>query len=336
MSATIKGAWLAAEGLETILAEDLQRRGINIDRWHGRLGLSTHAAVYSPWALDIWAEPEQADITSIRHAADILRAVQRNWSLYAADCFRRAGLIEDRLPPVKAAPVVFPAPAPTSPLGAWTLLDTATLLFADRKSSPCVNGAPSFVENRTDPPSRAYLKLWEACTRLNRWPEPGATCYDLGATPGGWTWALASLGAHVTAFDRAPLAPSVAAMPGVSFQQASAFGLDPRQLPRADWVFSDIIAYPQRLLRLARNWIDSGQTRNLVLTVKFQGETDHETVAAFEAIPGGALAHLAHNKHELTFFWSEDAARRGGSPLPGLFQAETGMACAPAATESNG
>ncbi|WP_331000037.1 SAM-dependent methyltransferase [Acetobacter garciniae] len=321
---SIGGAWLAAEGLEDVLAEDLARRGVVIDRWHGRLALSAHAPLYSPWALDIWAQPEQVEITSIRHAADTLRGRQRNWSLYAAECFRRAGLIEERLPPVKAAPIVFPAPVPTSPLGAWTLLDSATLLFSASKSSPFMNGAPRFVENRTDPPSRAYLKLWEACTRLGRWPEAGAVCYDLGATPGGWTWALASLGARVKAFDRAPLAPSVAAMPGVSFEQASAFGLDPMQLPRADWVFSDIIAYPQRLLRLARHWIDTGQARNLVLTVKFQGQTDHETVAAFEAIAGGALAHLAHNKHELTFFWSHDAARHGVSPLPGLFQ--TGQA----------
>ncbi|MCP1212158.1 SAM-dependent methyltransferase [Acetobacter okinawensis] len=316
MSTSIQGAWLAADGLKQVLQEDLLLRGVEIMDWHGMLALSTQRPVYSPWALDIWTAPQRAGITSIRNASDTLRAIQRNWSLYAADNFRRAGLIVQKLPPVKAAPLVFPTPAPTSPLGAWTLLDTSTLLFSATKTSPFVNGAPEFVENRTDPPSRAYLKLWEACTRLGRWPAAGERCYDLGATPGGWTWALASLGAEVTAFDRAPLAPSVAAMPGVSFEQASAFGLDPKLLPAADWVFSDIIAYPQRLLRLTRAWIEAGQTKNIVLTVKFQGETDHETVAAFEAIPGGALAHLAHNKHELTFFWSQEAALQGVSPLP--------------------
>ena len=317
MSTSIQGAWLAADGLKQVLQEDLLLRGVENVTWHGMLALSTQRPVYSPWALDIWTAPQRATITSIRNASDTLRAIQRNWSLYAADNFRRAGLIVQKLPPVKAAPLVFPTPAPGSPLGAWTLLDTSALLFSPTKTSPFVNGAPEFVENRTDPPSRAYLKLWEACTRLGRWPAAGERCYDLGATPGGWTWALASLGAQVTAFDRAPLAPAVAAMPGVSFQQASAFGLDPRQLPAADWVFSDIIAYPQRLLRLTRAWIESGQTKNIVLTVKFQGETDHETVAAFEAIPGGALAHLAHNKHELTFFWSQEAALQGVSPLSG-------------------
>ncbi|MFT8369110.1 MAG: SAM-dependent methyltransferase [Acetobacter papayae] len=317
MSTTIGGAWLAAEGLEDTLAEDLSRRGVTVERWHGQLALSSQPAVYSPWALDIWLEPECVAIASIREAADTLRARQRNWSLYAATCFGRARLVEERLPPVKAAPLVFPALPPSSPLGAWTLLDPETLLFSARKTSPFPNGAPRFVENRTGPPSRAYLKLWEACTRLGRWPDPGTLCYDLGATPGGWTWALASLRARVDAFDRAPLAPAVAAMKNVRFHQASAFGLEPATLEKADWVFSDIIAYPQRLLRLAQRWIDTEQTRNMVLTVKFQGETDHETVSAFEAIPGGALAHLAHNKHELTFFWSDTAARDGISPLPG-------------------
>ena len=197
------------------------------------------------------------------------------------------------------------------------MLETETRLYVARESSPYAKCAPGHVENRAGPPSRAYLKLWGACTRQGRWPEAGALCCDLGATPGGWTWALASLGARVDAFDRAPLAPAVAAMKTVRFHQASAFGLEPATLEKADWVFSDIIAYPQRLLRLAQRWIETGQTRNMVLTVKFQGETDHETVSAFEAIPGGALAHLAHNKHELTFFWSDTAAKEGVSPLPG-------------------
>ncbi|MGO2958000.1 MAG: SAM-dependent methyltransferase [Acetobacter sp.] len=305
MTQQINGAWLAPEGLEAVLEQDLNRRGVQIDRWHGRLALSQQPALYSPWALDIWLEPQSVNITSIRHAAETLRAIQRNWSLYAADCFRRTSLIEDKLPPVKAAPLVFPTLPPSSPLGAWTLLDAGTLLFSAKKSTPFVNGTPQFIEDRIGPPSRAYLKLWEACTRLGHWPQTGQQCFDLGATPGGWTWAIAQLGANVTAIDRAPLDPRVAAMPTVSFQQGSAFGLEPTDLPEADWVFSDIIAYPKRLLALANRWIESGRTERLVLTVKFQGETDHETVSAFEAIQGGRLMHLAQNKHELTFFWQK-------------------------------
>ena len=40
--------------------------------------------------------------------------------------------------------------------------------------------------------------------------------------------------------------------------------------------------------------------RNFVCTIKFQGETDHETARAFAAIPGASVLHLHQNKHELT------------------------------------
>jgi 23S rRNA (cytidine2498-2'-O)-methyltransferase len=41
-----------------------------------------------------------------------------------------------------------------------------------------------------------------------------------------------------------------------------------------------------------------------VCSIKLQGATDHEAVARFQAIPGGRVMHLFHNKHELTFCWA--------------------------------
>ena len=159
----------------------------------------------------------------------------------------------------------------------------------------------AFVEDRTGPPNRAYLKLWEALVRLGRWPGPGERCLDLGASPGGWTWVLARLGAAVVAVDKAPLDPKVAAMPGVSWRGESAFALEPESVGAVDWLFSDIVCYPARLLRLVETWRSSGLVRNFVCTIKFQGETDHDSAAAFAAIPGAQVLHLHHNKHELTF-----------------------------------
>ena len=156
------------------------------------------------------------------------------------------------------------------------------------------------MEDRVGPPSRAYLKLWEACTRLGAWPQAGETCLDLGAAPGGWTWALAKLGAQVTAVDRSPLDPAVAAMPGVRFQPGSAFAREPAAM---DWLFSDVVAYPAPLLALVQRWVASGLVGHIVCTIKLQGETDHDAADAFAAIPGGRLMHLLHNKHELTFAW---------------------------------
>ncbi len=299
----VGAAYLAAEGLEAPLAAELARRGASVSAWHGRLALSPDPPVPSAWALDTWTDPRLLPAPSVKAAADALRAMQRNWSLHGAGHHRRCALIAARLPPVAARPLAFPAPAPAAHLGAWTLLAPDLLLASPAKTSPFVDGAPRFVEDRAGPPSRAYLKLWEALTRLGTHPQPGELCLDLGAAPGGWTWVLASLGARVIAVDRAPLDPHVAAMPGVAARLESAFGLDPASVAPVDWLCSDVIAYPARLLALVRRWIDSGRARRIVCSVKFQGETDHDTADAFAAIPGGRLVHLFHNKHELTFVW---------------------------------
>ena len=301
----IASAYLAPEGLEATLAEDLQRRGVAIAAWHGRLALSPDPPAASPWALDTWTAPQEVAIASVKAAADALRAVQRNWALYAAAHHRRAALIADRLPPVAARPLAFPAAVPASHLGAWTLLAPDRMLMSATKTSPFVNGECRFVEDRTGPPSRAYLKLWEALTLLGDWPAPGARCLDLGASPGGWTWALAQLGAAVIAVDKAPLAPSVAALPGVAWREGSAFALAPEPV---NWLFSDVIAYPRRMLALVERWIAAGAARRIVCSVKFQGETDHDAADAFAAIPGGRLRHLFHNKHELTWTWQRPPA----------------------------
>ena len=297
----IASAYLAAAGFEAALGEELARAGVALAGWHGRLALSPDPPRPSAWALDVWTAPVELAAPSVKAAADALRAIQRNWAGYAHGHHRRSALVAERLPPVRARPLVFPEAAPASHLGGWTLLAPDRLLASPTKTSPFPNGEAAFVEDRTGPPSRAYLKLWEACTRLGIWPHPGETCIDLGASPGGWSWALARLGTVVTAIDRAPLDPAVAAMPGVRWQEGSAFAVEPT---RADWLFSDVIAYPAPLLAMVQRWIASGLVGHVVCSVKLQGATDHDATDAFAAIPGGRLIHLLHNKHELTFVWT--------------------------------
>jgi 23S rRNA (cytidine2498-2'-O)-methyltransferase len=292
----IRAAYLADEGLERPLAEELELSGRRVSAWHGRLALSPDPPAPAAWALDVWDDPREIPAPSVKLAADGLRAIQRNWSLVPALHHRRAALIEERLPPVKARPLVFPEPAPTGHLGGWTLLTQEMILASPTKSSLFPGGAPRFVEDREGPPSRAYLKLWEGLTRLGLHPGPGESCLDLGASPGGWSWALAQLGAKVTAVDKAPLEERVMAMPNVTWRQESAFALPPEPV---DWLFSDVICYPARLFALVMRW--QGFARNMVCSVKFQGETDHVAAAQFAAIPGARLFHSAHNKHELTF-----------------------------------
>jgi 23S rRNA (cytidine2498-2'-O)-methyltransferase len=292
--------YLAAEGYEQQLDDELARAGAAVVQQHGRLRVCEGPAVHAAWVANTWWDLERLPIASIKDAATQLRARQRNWASYTVDHHRRAQLITDALPHVSARPLELGELAPDAPLGSWTLLDRDTVLAARSCSSPFPNGEPRFVEDRDGPPSRAYLKLWEVLATVRRQPQPGERCLDLGAAPGGWTWLLARTGAEVLAVDRAPLAPELDALPNVTWRGTSAFGLDPSEVGPLDWWCSDIVAYPDRLLELVTRWLEAGTVRNLVCTIKFQGATDHGAAARFAALPGAQVRHLSQNKHELT------------------------------------
>lgn len=254
------------------------------------------------WAQNVWLEPKEFKFESISRAANHLRDIQRNWVLHSTTAHRRAQLIQDKLPPLKPKPVKFGSAVPTAPLGSWTLWDSETILYSAACTSPYPDGELVFVENKTDPPSRAYLKLWEFFHLAGVHPKPGEHVIDMGSCPGGWTWVLDQMGAEILSVDKAPLAETVKWSPRVKPVLESAFGLDPLKVGHLDWFFSDVICYPERLLAMVRNWLEADTVRNFVCTIKFQGPTDHDSIKGFKAIPGSHLQHLSHNKHELT--WS--------------------------------
>jgi len=290
-------AYLAADGFVAELAHELGE----VELAHERLLLAPGPRRPAAWALNVWLDPVTIPIASIGDAARLLRAIQRNWVVYAPRHHRRAMLIQERLPSVSAKPLVFGEKSPAAPLGSWTLLDPNTVLAAPSCTSAFPNGEIRFVEDRAGPPSRAYLKLWEALTLAGTHPGPGDLCLDLGSSPGGWSWALARMGARVISIDKAPLDPAVARLPGIEHRLESAFALDPAAVGPVDWLFCDVICYPARLLALVERWLASGTCRRFVCTVKFQGATDHDIAARFAATPGSTLRHLFHNKHELTW-----------------------------------
>jgi 23S rRNA (cytidine2498-2'-O)-methyltransferase len=294
---TGRSAYLAAEGYVDELAQELGA----VERVHGRLLVASGPSRPAAWAANVWLDPQEIAVASISDAAAKLRAIQRNWVVYAPVLHRRAVLIQEQLPKVSARPLVFGTPAPAALLGSWTLLDAGTMLAAAHCTSPFPNGEVHFVEDRLGPPSRAYLKLWEALTVIGERPQPGEICVDLGSAPGGWSWALARMGARIVSVDKAPLAADIARLPGIEHRRESAFALDPRALGPVDWLFSDVACYPARLLALVERWLAAGTARRFVCTLKFQGPTDHATAHRFAAIPGSQLRHLFHNKHELTW-----------------------------------
>ncbi|MDR1100112.1 MAG: hypothetical protein LBL28_06480 [Treponema sp.] len=271
------------------------------DQW-GALYYTEHTAGDIFWRQNLWLEPLLIEFDSISEAASALRAIQRNWRPEFFTQFRRGALIAAKLPPISEKPRPFPWLLPGAPLGAFTLLDSRRMIASPKCTSPFPGGRIKFAEDREGPPSRAYLKLQEALVLREKWPGPGERCLDAGASPGGWTWVLARLGATVTAVDRAPLEPKILAMRGVNFLKHDAFTLRPEDLGPQDWVFSDVICYPPRLYEWVNKWLASGLCENFICTIKMQGpDPDLETTRLFAAIPGSTVVHLWHNKHELTW-----------------------------------
>jgi 23S rRNA (cytidine2498-2'-O)-methyltransferase len=259
------------------------------------------------WVRNVWKKPFTLEFDSIKDAANALRAIQRNWSPYPVKLARRSTLIAEALPKLPGKPKAFPFTLPDAPMGAFTLLDEHTLMASADCASPWPNGELNFAEDKEGPPSRAYRKLWEALITAGAMPGTGQSCVDAGACPGGWTWVLAGLGASVTAIDRSPLDESVMAMPGVRFLKHNAFTLKPEDLGPVDWLFSDVICYPPALFDWVSLWLESGMARNFVCTIKMQGKDwDRATTQRFASVPGSRVAHLWHNKHELTWMLVRD------------------------------
>lgn len=262
------------------------------------------------WARTTFLKPFILHFDSIGEAASALKEIQRNWAPYQYQNFRRAALIQDKLPYINLKVRKFPVEIPKSPIGVYTLIDDKTILASALTSSYIPAGRIEFVEDHINPPSRAYLKIQESLTMARllfdaELPGSESRCFEAGACPGGWTWVLVNLGSQVYAVDRAELAPSLMGNPLVTFQAHDAFTLKPEDIGKCDWVFSDVICYPERLLEWVKVWLDSGLTKNMICTIKMQGEIDYEVVKQFAAIPNSRVVHLNYNKHELTWIHCE-------------------------------
>lgn len=291
---------LAIYHLEHELERELRYRNIPFEQ---RDRLYFFDADYRPlFAQVTWINCKRLSITSINDGIKQLRALGMNWALFSIAHHRRAQLIQDGLHKINQESIPFLAAQPKHVMGGWTLYDQNTIICSQETTSRYPLGKVEFIENKTTPPSRAYLKLWEFFTVHSQLPAKGSHVLDMGACPGGWSWVLASLGLQVTAVDKAPLDDTIAHVPNITFLQESAFALSPDSIPHVDWFFSDIICYPERLLNLIKIWMQQGQVKNFVCTIKFQGEADFAVIDQFLALPGSQMVHLYHNKHEVTWW----------------------------------
>lgn len=260
------------------------------------------------WYQNAWLAPKVQKIESINKAANFLKSIGRNWAHYPYLSVRRGELIVGALPHMSFKPLNFGDKMPTAKLGSFSLIDNDTLIYSYECTSVFKNGEFIFVEDKVNPPSRAYQKLWEAFTIIGNdeiLPKSGDLTLDVGSCPGGWTWVLSNFGAEVYSYDKAPIDERLMQRDLVKYFARSAFSLEPKEFDRPiKWFCSDIICYPPRLLNLVKRFYDSGIVENFICTIKFQGETDFTTMNEYLAyIPGSKIFHLYNNKHEVTWIY---------------------------------
>lgn len=298
-------AYLAPKEWKRDFREDLRLelklRGIKILEEYDRLFLCEGKAHPVVFAQDTWNDVELVNYNSIGNAAEILRAKANRFSHFTVHNHRRGELIADKVPMARIKNYNFLDDIPQTSIGAYSLLSDKEMLVSPKTNCSLPFGEINFNEDKTTPPSRAYLKLWELFTLYKIKPDQGMKVIDVGSCPGGWTWVLQTIGCNVVSVDKAPLDEKIAALPNIEFKQESAFGLRPQHIGELDWFFSDIICYPDKLLELVNRWRDSGLVKNFACTIKFQNETDFETLFKFQEIPNSKIIHLHCNKHEVTW-----------------------------------
>jgi 23S rRNA (cytidine2498-2'-O)-methyltransferase len=296
--------YLAFRGFEDQLEFDI---GDTVAKF-GRLFITEGDAIKTYWAQNIWFEAKVAPIESIGKAAKLLKDIQRNWYPYHITNHRRLDLIQSKLPHLKKKRWKYLQELPLTPIGSYTLLDEATMIYSPNCSEPIIDGEYEFEEDKVNPPSRAYLKLWETFTRFGIKPAPADKCLELGASPGGWTWVIAGLGAYVTAVDRSPLDKRLRDNQLICYRPGDAFKVLPSNTEQINWIFSDLICYPEKLYEFVQAWLQKTDNVNFVCTLKFQGREHYKWVDKFLEVQGSQVVHLYHNKHEFT--WISLAEKR--------------------------
>lgn len=253
------------------------------------------------WPINSWGPLQLVEIESITKAAKFLKSLQRNWFHQALFSVRRGELISQELPKISAKPINFPDKAPDAALGVFSLIDNEHLIYSLKSSSPFVQACPRFSKELEGAPSQAYLKLWEALTRLGVWPTKDEVTLDVGSAPGSWTLALSEICKKVYSIDKASLESVVSQRTNVEFIKGDAFKLSESLIKDIDWLFSDVICTPERLYELIENVLKINPKIKMLCTIKFLGPWEPLSVEKFLKIPGAKIQHLYYNKHELCF-----------------------------------
>ena len=166
---------------------------------------------------------------------------------------------------------------------------------------------------RDDPlaPSRSYLKAEEAFSVMNRQPQSGETVVDLGAAPGGWSYAAAKRGAFITAIDNGPMKNGAHNHDSIQHVKSDGISYAPKR-KGFDWLFCDMVEDPSRVLELLQRWISQKWCTHFVVNLKY-GHTDPMLLlkriyspnhGLYRTINDLRVRHLYHDREEMTLMGS--------------------------------
>jgi 23S rRNA (cytidine2498-2'-O)-methyltransferase len=241
-------------------------------------------------------------INSASHAANQLKDRLNKWVNIENENFRKAAIINKKLPILNFKPINFLTPLIKSALGHWSMIDEEHILISSACTSCVPHGIFNFIEDKINPPSRAYLKLWETFQRIGKIPNKNSICIDLGASPGGWSWVLSKLAKEVIAIDKADLAPDLLLNSKVKYIKEDILNLKWfSYLKNCSWLFCDAALSPDKIVPLFEKIILDFPNLSFICTLKQKGDfLTKETLRAAK-IPGTKVLCLSNNKHELTW-----------------------------------
>lgn len=205
------------------------------------------------------------------------------------------------------------------PGGVWLALNAPNEL-----SNVNPGGVPHLA---ADPqaPSRSYLKIEEALQAIGTAPAPRQRVIDLGAAPGGWSYAFLKRGCRVLAVDNGPMKlKGLEALAG-ELTHVRANGLSfhpPRGWAPVDWMVSDMLVPPGPTMGLLRRWLQAGWAGRYVVNIKLPQRQPLAVLQPLQEMLAGQqglswqLRQLFHDRREVTLMAQAKSASSSASPAP--------------------
>ncbi|HEX2956363.1 MAG TPA: SAM-dependent methyltransferase [Chitinispirillaceae bacterium] len=202
---------------------------------------------------------------------------------------------------VKLADTAYP-PANVVLEGLFVVEKNKSELYISRNA---VFFGPRRMKDDSAAPSRSYLKIEEAFSVMGYQPRAGERVVDLGAAPGGWSYAAAKRGALVSAIDNGPMKNGAADNSNIEHIRADAFKWQPQH--PVEWLFCDMVEEPSRVIALVKQWIGHKLCSNAVVNLKC-GRTEPYDILKLVKSPDGIssmvkeciCSHLYHDRDEFT------------------------------------